>query len=75
MLTFCFVLFRLPISSQRIVLRRFCLQIGLIAGFEDGPFESARLRRPSSVVYDTEQKCLYIADCEVPSSFYCRKHL
>lgn len=38
--------------------------IGSSAGFEDGPFESARLRRPSSIVYDTEHKCLYIADCE-----------
>lgn len=38
--------------------------IGSIAGFEDGSFESARLRRPSSIVFDKEKKLLYIADCE-----------
>lgn len=46
-------------------MRRFSLQIGSIAGFEDGSFESARLRRPSSIVFDKEKKLLYIADCEV----------
>ncbi|KAG0590661.1 hypothetical protein KC19_1G117300 [Ceratodon purpureus] len=59
-----YFLFMLPLSFQRMPLRSFCLQIGSTAGFEDGPFESARLRRPSSIFYDIKQKCLYIADCE-----------
>lgn len=51
------------------------LQIGSIAGFEDGSFESARLRRPSSIIFDSKRRCLYIADCEVRLAPDCPKHL
>jgi len=50
------------------------LQIGSLACFEYGPFEFARLRGPSSIVFDLKRRCLHIADCEVLLAFDCPKH-
>ncbi|PKI78900.1 hypothetical protein CRG98_000704 [Punica granatum] len=39
--------------------------IGSSPGFEDGDFESAKLFRPGSTLYDDAEDCLYIVDSEV----------
>jgi hypothetical protein len=42
-----------------------CWQIGSVAGFEDGPFETSQLHSPASTSFHAETNCLFIADCEV----------
>lgn len=44
----------------------FC-QIGSSPGFEDGDFESAKLKRPAASFYDDSEDCLYFVDSEVCS--------
>jgi len=41
------------------------LQIGSSPGFEDGDFESAKLRRPAGSYYNATEDCLYFLDSEV----------
>ena len=41
------------------------LQIGSSPGFEDGDFESAKLRRPAGSYYHATEDCLYFVDSEV----------
>lgn len=41
------------------------LQIGSSPGFEDGDFESAKLRRPAGSYYHATDNCLYFLDSEV----------
>lgn len=41
------------------------LQIGSTPGFEDGDFESAKLRRPAGSYYNASEDCLYFLDSEV----------
>ncbi|KAH9311029.1 hypothetical protein KI387_026064, partial [Taxus chinensis] len=38
--------------------------IGSSPGFEDGPFETAKIWRPASSVFRADQDCLYFADSE-----------
>lgn len=38
--------------------------IGSSPGFEDGPFETAKIWRPASSIYRADQDCLYFADSE-----------
>ncbi|XP_057835424.2 uncharacterized protein LOC131045794 isoform X2 [Cryptomeria japonica] len=38
--------------------------IGSSPGFEDGPFETAKLCRPASSIFRADQDCLYFADAE-----------
>jgi hypothetical protein len=41
------------------------IQIGSSPGFEDGDFESAKLRRPAGSYYHATEDCLYFVDSEV----------
>lgn len=43
----------------------YLLQIGSSPGFEDGDFESAKLRRPAGSYYNATEDCLYFLDSEV----------
>lgn len=43
----------------------YLLQIGSTPGFEDGNFESAKLRRPAGSYYNATEDCLYFLDSEV----------
>jgi hypothetical protein len=46
------------------------LQVGSSPGFEDGDFESAKLRRPAGSYYHAIKNCLYFLDSEVCICIY-----
>lgn len=53
-----------------VVLSSSLLQIGSSPGFEDGDFESAKLRRPAGSYYHATEDCLYFVDSEVCIRIY-----